>query len=349
MTFEYLVLPIAVDQRNELVVRMVGLEAEHPFAQAVISTQRLGAGLRRRHEILDDRRWNVVAVKRGVERARELPRLRDEPVALQDAVVDGGVCIRICGKRAVERLECGRAIRLMTIGLEQRVVLAVGQRHLLPVVERDDRMLDVGVREHRVNVVRHIAEAARQRQQQLTLLVEHMLLLVVRALDGKPIRREIGARVHPTTHRRERDAEELRCEPRTRFSGFREENLNLLPARVRGVVTLILIVVQAGVIPDPVGELSEVVAETKSLQQTFRSLCQRAAQLGIARQHAVELAKAGFPFAPAGIDIGKIPGEARRYFVARSRAGIKRGFGCHLSILVDLRITQACRGREQNK
>ena len=104
--------------------------------------------------------------------------------------------------------------------------------------------------------------------------------------DGKPIHRQIGARVHPAAHRRERNAEQLRCEPRTRFCGFREENLHALPPRVRGVVALILVVGQAGVIPELVGELSEVVLETKSLEQTVRSLRQRAAQLGIAREHA---------------------------------------------------------------
>ena len=100
----------------------------------------------------------------------------------------------------VERLERGRAIRLMTIGLQQRVVLAVGERHLLAVVQRDDRMLDVGVREHRVDIVRHIAETARQRQQELALLVEHVLLLVIRAFDGEPVHRQIGvALIQPRT------------------------------------------------------------------------------------------------------------------------------------------------------
>ena len=263
-----------VDQRNELIVRVVGLEAEHPLAQAVIPAQRLRAGFRRRDEVLDDRRGYVVAMQRRIERAGELPRLRDEPVALQDAVVDGRVCVGVGRKRAVERFERRRAIRLVPVGLQQRVVLAVGQRHLPAVVQRDDGMFDVGVREHRVNVVRHVAEPARQRQQQLALFVEHVFLLVVRTLDRESVRRQFRVAMHPGPHGRERDAKEFRGEPRARFRGFCKKDLHLLPPRIRGVVTLVLVVVQPRVVPDPVGELAKIVAESKSLQQPLRALLQ---------------------------------------------------------------------------
>ena len=132
--FGVLVLPIEVDERHELVVGVVGLEAEHPLAQPVIAPQRLGAGLRGRHQILDDRRRNVVAVKRRLERALELARLRDEPVALQHAVVDGGVRVGIGRERLVKRVKRGGAIGLMAIGLQQ--ARCTGRRSASPACRR---------------------------------------------------------------------------------------------------------------------------------------------------------------------------------------------------------------------
>ena len=48
----------------------------------------------------------------------------------------------------MKRLKRGRAIGLVTIGLQERVVLSVRQRRFRAVVQRDDRVLDVGVRQH---------------------------------------------------------------------------------------------------------------------------------------------------------------------------------------------------------
>ena len=131
-------------------------------------------------------------MKRRLERALELARLCDKPVALQHAVVHGGERIGIGREGLVKRMKRGGAIGLMAIGLQQRVVLAVGQRHLLAVVQGDHRMLDVGVGEHRVHVVRDVAEAARERQQVLALFVEHVFLLVIGAFDRKAVDRQLG-------------------------------------------------------------------------------------------------------------------------------------------------------------
>ena len=127
---------------------MVRLQLQYVFAQPVIPPQRLRSGLCCCNEVLDDSRRYVVPVERRFQRALELPRLCDEPVTLQYAVVNGGVGVRVCCERLVKRMECGRPIGLVTIGLQQRVVLPVGQRGLRPVVQRNNRVLDVGVRQH---------------------------------------------------------------------------------------------------------------------------------------------------------------------------------------------------------
>ena len=160
----------------------------------------------------------------------------------------------------------------MAVGLQQRVVLPVGQRHLLAVVQRNDRMLDVGVGQHRVDVVRRVAETARKRQQVLPFFVEHVLLLVIHALDGEPIHREIGVCGHPAAHGLERDAQQLGGEPRPGFRRFREQDLHLLPPGVRRVVALVLVVGQPGVIPQLVGQLTEIVVQPKRLEQPLRAL-----------------------------------------------------------------------------
>ena len=110
----------------------------------------------------------------------------------------------------------------------------------------------------------------------LTLLVEHMPCWWYVLSMANRYFAEIGARFIQPAHRRERATEELRLKPRTRLSGFREENLNLLPRAFRGCVALILIVVQPRVIPDLLRELSEVFPETNAFRQTFRPLRQRA-------------------------------------------------------------------------
>ncbi len=148
MTCEYSVLAIEVDQGDELVVRVIRLQPEHTLAQTVILAKGLRSCLCRGHEVLDHRGRNVVAVERRLERALELAGLRDEPVALQDTVVDSRIAVLIGCERAVECVKRRGAIGLVPVGLEQRVVLRVGERHLPTVAQRDDGMLDIGVRQH---------------------------------------------------------------------------------------------------------------------------------------------------------------------------------------------------------
>jgi len=94
------------------------------------------------------------------ERALELACLRNEPIALNDAVVHRSVGVCVGRKRLVEGVECRRAIALMAVGLQQGVVLRVSQRDAAAVMQCDDGMLDVGIREHRMDVVGHVAKPA---------------------------------------------------------------------------------------------------------------------------------------------------------------------------------------------
>ena len=161
-TSSYGYLPIEVDQRNRRVVGVVRVEAEHALAQPVVAAQRLGAGLRRLDQVLDDRGRDVVAVQRRVERRRVAARLRVEPVALQHAVVERRVRVDVGRVQLVERRERRGAIGLVAVGRQNRAVLAVGQRDLGAGRQRDRRVLDVGRRQRRVGVVRRRREAARR-------------------------------------------------------------------------------------------------------------------------------------------------------------------------------------------
>src|SRR5687768_305107 len=183
----------------------------------------------------------------------------------------------------------------------------------------------------------------------LSFFIEHMFLLVICAFDRKAIHSEICVCRHPLAYGRQRNDEQLRREPRSGLRGLREENLDLLPPGVRRVVALVLVVRQSRVIPDAIRQLAEIVAQSKRLQQPLRSLCQRAAQLGITGQHALELTEPGFPLAPARINIRKVPGKCFGDVAAAARTRIDRSLGSHTPILVDLQTTRARRARTRSK
>ncbi len=252
----YSVLLIPLDERHELVVRVVGLQPQHTLPQPVVPAQRLRPRLGGCDKVFDDGGGNVVRVERRLQRAAELPRLRHEPVALEHAVVHGCIRVGMRRERVVKGVKRRCAIRLMAVRLQQRVVLPVRQRDLSAIVKRNLGVPDVGIRQHRVDVVRRVAESTGQRQQVLARFVQHVLLLVIDALDGESVysQRVVGG--HPAADRLDRNPQQLRREPRASFGGFREQNLHALPPTVRVVVALILVVRQAGVIPEFVGKLA---------------------------------------------------------------------------------------------
>ena len=109
---------------------MVRIEPENALAQPVIAAERLGACLRALDQVLDDRRRDVVAVQRRLERRPVAARLRVEPVALEDGVVERRVRVDRRREQRVVRGKGRRAIRLIAIGRENRAVLPVGERDL---------------------------------------------------------------------------------------------------------------------------------------------------------------------------------------------------------------------------
>src|SRR5437773_11617638 len=82
---------LSVDERDRRVVAVIRVEAEHPLAEPMILSQRLGATLRRFDQVFDDRDRNVVAVKRRFEGRLVAARLREKQVALEHRVVERGV------------------------------------------------------------------------------------------------------------------------------------------------------------------------------------------------------------------------------------------------------------------
>ena len=147
------ILPIDVHQRNRRVVGVIRVEAQHLLSQPVVAAQRLDVGLGRLDQVLDDRRRDVVAVQRRLERRAEPARLRVKPVALQDRVVERRVGVDAAGIQLVERTPRERAVGLIAIGREERPVLSVRHRHVGAGGQPDGRVLDVGRRERRVRVV----------------------------------------------------------------------------------------------------------------------------------------------------------------------------------------------------
>ena len=136
-----------LDERHEYVEQTIRGQPEHATPQPVIAAQRLDPLLGDGNQVLDHRRRNVVAVQCRVERRLVATRARVKPVPLQDAVVECGVGVLVVGERLMKRAIGDRAVILIGVGLEQRTVLAVGQRHLVAVAERNRRELDVGGRQ----------------------------------------------------------------------------------------------------------------------------------------------------------------------------------------------------------
>src|SRR4029453_17613715 len=112
---------------------------------------------------------------------------------------------------------------------------------------------------------------------------------------------------HPLPHGRERQLQQLGPEPRRRLLPFGEQQLHALPARVDGVVALILVVLQQRVIPDLVTQLAELVAILDRAEQQAAALRQRALVLLVGLDAAIELVEGALPLIPAGEDRAEVP------------------------------------------
>ena len=77
------------------------------------------------------------------------------------------------------------ADRLMPARGQQLAVLPVAHLDRLAGRQRDRRKARIGRRQRRIGVVRHAAEPARERQQPLAGLVEHVFLLAEQILEKK--------------------------------------------------------------------------------------------------------------------------------------------------------------------
>ena len=244
----------------------------------MVATKRFHACASHIDERLDDGRGDGVAEERGVEGRVEAARPTDEPVAMQHAVVQCRVGVLMCRERPVNGFEGGAAIGLHPAGRENGAILAVGDDDLLSGRQRDRRPLDVGRRQRLVRFVRRRLETAGQRDQSFARLVEHVLLLPVEVLDRESIDSERGIGEHPFLDGRQRRLQQLWIEPGCRLRPSRQQRLDLLTPGVDGVVALVLVVAERGVVVDLVGELPEVVAGLHRRDQLGRSLCQRPAQ-----------------------------------------------------------------------
>ncbi len=249
-------------------------------------------------------------MQRRIERRPVAARLRVEPVALQDAVVERRVGVDVAFELLVVLDERRGAIALVAVGRQDGAVLSVGERDLGAVRQAQRRMPDVGGRERGIGVVGRGRKAARQRQQVLALLVEHVLLLPVEILDGEAIDRELGVPRHPLLDGGQRNGEQLRAEPGAHLRELREENLHLLAPGVHLVVALVLVVLQRDEIPDLVGQLADLVRQLVGRQQLIGTLGERALQGAVGGDLQVELVVRALPRVPVRKDVVEIPLEA---------------------------------------
>ena len=225
----------------------------------MIASQRRHASARRLDQVLDDRRGNVVAVQRRLERALVAARARVEPVALTDGVVEGGVRVQRRAIGLVQRGERLFAIRLLAARREDGAILPVRDGDRFAGGERHRRKLRVGRGERPVGVVGRRRQPAGQRHEALAGLVEHVLLLPVEVLDREPVDLEVACLIHPLAHAVQRNLQQFGVEPGLGLLPAREQDLDLLSPGVDGVVALVLIVLKRRVVPDAIGELAQLL------------------------------------------------------------------------------------------
>ena len=121
-----------------------------------------------------------------------------------------------------------------------------------------------------------------------------------------------------------RSGSERSIQPRTVSSGIdsssglnqdsawlepREQDLDLLPLRVDGVVALILVVLQRREIPDAVGELAHRLGQAERLEQLVGPAGERALERGVGLDVGFELLVGTLPRLPVGKDVRQVPLE----------------------------------------
>ncbi len=141
-------------------------------------------------------------------------------------------------------------------------------------------------------------------------VVEDVLLLPIQLLDRKAVDRQLGVRGHPLLNGRQRNAQQLRIEPRRRLAALREQNLHLLAFGVDFVVALVLVVLQRREVPDQVFELADLVGEHERAQGACRGRSPACPQRGVLRDLLVERVVGALPRIPVGKDVREIPFEA---------------------------------------
>ena len=248
-------------------------------------------------------------MERGLERRRVAARLGVEKIPLEHGVVQRGIGIDVRLEDLVILVERRRAVALLAIGREDCAVLAVCERRVGAARQRDGRVPDVSRRERRVRVVRRRGQPARQREEVLAFLVEHVLLLTIEILHRKPVDRETRLLAHPALHRRERHLQQFRIEPGRGLGLLCEQDLHLLAPCVDLIVPLVLVVPQRREVPHPVLELSNLIPKLQRRQELARTIAQGTLQRGKARDLAVELFVRPLPRAPIGKDLRQIPLE----------------------------------------
>ena len=188
-------------------------------------------------------------------------------------------------------------------------------------------MLDVGGRQRGVGVVRRRREAARQRQQVLALLVEHVLLLAIEILDARSGRRaSSGLAGHPLLHRRQRN---LRAAPGLNqalaCAAFANRICTCWRLRVDLVVALILVVPERREVPHLVRRAGRSRRDSFSAASSRSAPCaERALQRGVRGNLGLELGVGALPLVPVGEDVRQVPFEAIGNTVAVAQLGCSR-------------------------
>ena len=299
---------------------MVGLQPEQLLAQPQVALQRRGARARGLDQRLDHLARHRVAVERGVERGRKVARLRDEPVALQHAVVQRGIGVRGARVGADVGLRRLRAIGLVAVVLEQRVVVAGRQRDAAAVGQRDGRELHVRGAQLAIGLARRVAEAAGERQQPLALFVERVRRTAVGIEDRKAIRRQRRRLLEPALHRRPcGTVNSSGVNHAVAVSNFENNAVDALEAPRHGLVARVDVALQLRVAVQPVLQLADLVERQVGLQHRGRAVLQRALERRERGDLGLHLAHAGFPGIPVRIDRAEVPAELRRDVAAVAR------------------------------